>query len=131
MVDFQTAPPPFKEQRNLLNSKVQSKLFCCCMSSSGLWRKVRYIFTKALILSTYLHTLCSSDFCSTCLWDTFVSFKSEFYYYNQSRLCKRRLGSTTKDGNDGDKNSFGKVNFKIVESSTLYAYSHLNDHLIL
>ena len=47
-----------RAQRNLLNSRLQSKLFCC--SHPRRWRKVRYIFTKSLILST--HVL-SSDFC--------------------------------------------------------------------
>ena len=71
-----------RAQRNLLNSRLQSKLFCC--SHPRRWRKVRYIFTKSLILSTHVLFWFLFFVERTCLWGAYnMCFKLLQYSFNK------------------------------------------------
>ena len=71
-----------RAQRNLLNSRLQSKLFSC--SHPRLWRKVRYIFTKSLILSTHVLFWFLFFVERTCLWGAYnMCFTLLQYSFNK------------------------------------------------
>ena len=71
-----------RAQRNLLNSRLQSKLFCC--SHPRRWRKVRYIFTKSLILSTHVLFWFLFFVERTCLWGAYnMCFTLLQYSFNK------------------------------------------------